>query len=123
MIRRPPRSTLFPYTTLFRSVIHDREGVAGGRAELQRRGPQRGIAIPSIVKDRPQVRLRIVARQIELHGDRLVQRVTVDADTVATQIAKQHGDGVEREPVDAAAEPPFERAPEFPLEGVLQFLR
>src|SRR2546430_9751210 len=22
MIRRPPRSTLFPYTTLFRSVIH-----------------------------------------------------------------------------------------------------
>src|SRR5438876_8175105 len=24
MIRRPPRSTLFPYTTLFRSVITDR---------------------------------------------------------------------------------------------------
>src|SRR2546430_7902614 len=23
MIRRPPRSTLFPYTTLFRSKIHD----------------------------------------------------------------------------------------------------
>src|SRR3989454_8747984 len=23
MIRRPPRSTLFPYTTLFRSVLHD----------------------------------------------------------------------------------------------------
>src|SRR3712207_8691198 len=27
MIRRPPRSTLFPYTTLFRSVVV--EGVAG----------------------------------------------------------------------------------------------
>src|SRR3712207_7870880 len=28
MIRRPPRSTLFPYTTLFRSVVghHRREG-------------------------------------------------------------------------------------------------
>src|SRR3712207_9059327 len=25
MIRRPPRSTLFPYTTLFRSEIKDRE--------------------------------------------------------------------------------------------------
>src|SRR2546422_5875257 len=26
MIRRPPRSTLFPYTTLFRSLVqHDRE--------------------------------------------------------------------------------------------------
>src|SRR2546422_6994986 len=30
MIRRPPRSTLFPYTTLFRSVeLHD--GLAGHR--------------------------------------------------------------------------------------------
>src|SRR2546425_2912083 len=30
MIRRPPRSTLFPYTTLFRSVLrgaHERPGV------------------------------------------------------------------------------------------------
>src|SRR5690242_20777569 len=26
MIRRPPRSTLFPYTTLFRSLVHRREG-------------------------------------------------------------------------------------------------
>src|SRR3712207_8112803 len=31
MIRRPPRSTLFPYTTLFRSANRDR--VAPGRAE------------------------------------------------------------------------------------------
>src|SRR3990167_2127318 len=34
MIRRPPRSTLFPYTTLFRSahqlVQHERTGLAGG---------------------------------------------------------------------------------------------
>src|SRR2546430_8544911 len=31
MIRRPPRSTLFPYTTLFRSIVHDGSGnpVAG----------------------------------------------------------------------------------------------
>src|SRR3712207_8811217 len=26
MIRRPPRSTLFPYTTLFRSVTHEVHG-------------------------------------------------------------------------------------------------
>src|SRR5690348_17779853 len=26
MIRRPPRSTLFPYTTLFRSMLVDRQG-------------------------------------------------------------------------------------------------
>src|SRR3712207_8979608 len=30
MIRRPPRSTLFPYTTLFRSVVHG-EGETTGR--------------------------------------------------------------------------------------------
>src|SRR3712207_7292638 len=29
MIRRPPRSTLFPYTTLFRSVGPDPGGAAG----------------------------------------------------------------------------------------------
>src|SRR5436305_7794502 len=31
MFRRPPRSTLFPYTTLFRSLHGDRELVAAGR--------------------------------------------------------------------------------------------
>src|SRR3712207_8267567 len=29
MIRRPPRSTLFPYTTLFRSRVHRRRGGPG----------------------------------------------------------------------------------------------
>src|SRR5256886_17168117 len=29
MIRRPPRSTLFPYTTLFRTLDHQREGARG----------------------------------------------------------------------------------------------
>src|SRR5260221_2621689 len=29
MIRRPPRSTLFPYTTLFRSVINFTRALAG----------------------------------------------------------------------------------------------
>src|SRR3712207_8284852 len=30
MIRRPPRSTLFPYTTLFRSEVHRVVDVRGG---------------------------------------------------------------------------------------------
>src|SRR3712207_8507094 len=30
MIRRPPRSTLFPYTTLFRSDRRGRRGASGG---------------------------------------------------------------------------------------------
>src|ERR1035437_11035003 len=32
MIRRPPRSTLFPYTTLFRSGGHHQRQTAGGAA-------------------------------------------------------------------------------------------
>src|SRR3712207_8591960 len=40
MIRRPPRSTLFPYTTLFRS----RGGRLAARPEEQHRvAPQRGV--------------------------------------------------------------------------------
>src|SRR2546426_8714454 len=34
MIRRPPRSTLFPYTTLFRSLVHGRGAGQGGRRGL-----------------------------------------------------------------------------------------
>src|SRR2546430_11844981 len=32
MIRRPPRSTLFPYTTLFRSLYHRQQGYFPARA-------------------------------------------------------------------------------------------
>src|SRR3712207_721789 len=50
MIRRPPRSTLFPYTTLFRSVVqlphgHDRDDVI--RA-LGARGVQSKPYLPAI---------------------------------------------------------------------------
>src|SRR2546430_13045435 len=36
MIRRPPRSTLFPYTTLFRSRPHRDRGRRGSPPRLQR---------------------------------------------------------------------------------------
>src|SRR5256885_12725153 len=37
MIRRPPRSTLFPYTTLFRSLRSPSLGINDGAVELLRR--------------------------------------------------------------------------------------
>src|SRR2546429_9992065 len=43
MIRRPPRSTLFPYTTLFRSHVRVRDRlqqVAGARPPDPDRGPR-----------------------------------------------------------------------------------
>src|SRR3712207_7418993 len=42
MIRRPPRSTLFPYTTLFRSLGRDRG--AGPAARLRHQGRAAGAA-------------------------------------------------------------------------------
>src|SRR3712207_7948499 len=41
MIQRPPRTTLFPYTTLFRSDAVDQRGPGG---ERQRLGPRGGAA-------------------------------------------------------------------------------
>src|SRR5258708_31522118 len=40
MIRRPPRSTLFPYTTLFRSIESERHGLPQQLFELFRRRSQ-----------------------------------------------------------------------------------
>src|SRR2546427_12270875 len=42
MIRRPPRSTLFPYTTLFRSRLH-RRGVARGPGGVRGGAAARGV--------------------------------------------------------------------------------
>src|SRR2546422_3385930 len=69
MIRRPPRSTLFPYTTLFRSVAGNREHdmqllspLRGARADdklrrqyLERRHEDAAIAVRR--RDRKSTRL------------------------------------------------------------------
>src|SRR3712207_7053436 len=44
MIRRPPRSTLFPYTTLFRSAERATGGGLAGGAGEQPRAAERGGA-------------------------------------------------------------------------------
>src|SRR2546422_8271202 len=47
MIRRPPRSTLFPYTTLFRSHHHLSDAAGRGAGTAPRgRGARRGGAGP-----------------------------------------------------------------------------
>src|SRR3712207_8546920 len=43
MIRRPPRSTLFPYTTLFRSLLR-RGGLGGGRGVRDEEHAQAPVA-------------------------------------------------------------------------------
>src|SRR2546427_3870711 len=60
MIRRPPRSTLFPYTTLFRSPRP-----AGGRHPQSRPGGERGLRGGSGgARDRKSTRLNSSHSQI-----------------------------------------------------------
>src|SRR2546430_17602187 len=55
MIRRPPRSTLFPYTTLFRSEPHGAHGTHGGRTDVDgaARIALHGHRIPHRLRRRP----------------------------------------------------------------------
>src|SRR3712207_8138373 len=60
MIRRPPRSTLFPYTTLFRSgpVSLRRRGRAAAARPAAAGGARRGAGPAEPRRDRPNGRVR-----------------------------------------------------------------
>src|SRR3712207_7054822 len=66
MIRRPPRSTLFPYTTLFRSQA-ERPGV---RDDVVHRHQQRVLALREPHQRRPQQR-----PALKVEGDRKSTRL------------------------------------------------
>src|SRR5256885_10958058 len=51
MIRRPPRSTLFPYTTLFRSLVHTHEDERELLHRVQRHRER--VSLPSSRSCRP----------------------------------------------------------------------
>src|SRR3712207_7559464 len=72
MIRRPPRSTLFPYTTLFRSLV---DGPALPRAGGALRGLRRRAAFAFAGAANPVRRLRpLAARRSEEHTSELQSR-------------------------------------------------
>src|SRR3712207_7968984 len=57
MIRRPPRSTLFPYTTLFRSIdpVHDLELAVGLARDVGQEVEEvRGLPVEAERVQRPQ---------------------------------------------------------------------
>src|SRR2546422_5177982 len=58
MIRRPPRSTLFPYTTLFRSIREVFDDIAGQAEKMYKAGvpaeeAQHRYAVPDKFKNFP----------------------------------------------------------------------
>src|SRR2546429_5991848 len=72
MIRRPPRSTLFPYTTLFRSPARrDRPARACGPRRFRRtpdRPPQRSEEHTSELQSRLQLECRLVLEKKKITG-------------------------------------------------------
>src|SRR2546425_6349106 len=79
MIRRPPRSTLFPYTTLFRSDSGQIPGARGHRVRDRPQGPLQEIRekIAAAVSEEehggqnPQVGRPVVWRRSEEHTSEL----------------------------------------------------
>src|SRR2546430_17684956 len=68
MIRRPPRSTLFPYTTLFRSVIVEGLLAAARRDQGQKSFLEKGLCYQPVTRavktDRKSTRLNSSHSQI-----------------------------------------------------------
>src|SRR5437762_4805834 len=66
MTRRPPRSTLFPYTTLFRSRGHEAEQADGDlEPTIERRGPRVPVGAPA-----PQPRAEAKTSHVGRHDRR-----------------------------------------------------
>src|SRR3712207_7565100 len=79
MIRRPPRSTLFPYTTLFRSLVEEQQ-VHRERKDV-------------VVRERGEHRLfagveEVLAHLLELHGVR--QQVAVGEHGALAHRSEEH---------------------------------
>src|SRR3989442_5361589 len=74
MIRRPPRSTLFPYTTLFRSRSASGPAAAGWRYE--RNGPPSAADVARTLAARAHgdARLAVSAERSEEHTSELQSR-------------------------------------------------
>src|SRR3712207_7843686 len=94
MIRRPPRSTLFPYTTLFRSRVrgvHDAEGPPAQRARQAQLLPAHGRAGPGRAVELGQVEVAPGAqRRAQVTGvARIAARVRL-ADRKSTRLNSSH---------------------------------
>src|SRR5690242_21669720 len=76
MIRRPPRSTLFPYTTLFRSHRQQRAGNDLARREQHVQLPLRG-RIGDLSCQRDQLIRRVAHRRSEEHTSELQSHVNL----------------------------------------------
>src|SRR2546430_8835501 len=99
MIRRPPRSTLFPYTTLFRSRAVGAAGDVGGAADSPRSGSpvtrraagsSRRASSGSGRGDRKSTRLNSSHSQISYAVFCLKKKKQQDIPTLTRQATHEH---------------------------------
>src|SRR5258706_7944097 len=99
MIRRPPRSTLFPYTTLFRSILDGTDGVMLSAESASGRFPVESVATMARIADFTEKHYRSEEHTSELQSlTNLVCRLLLEkknivdinqsARSVAVQITK-----------------------------------
>src|SRR3712207_7186894 len=81
MIRRPPRSTLFPYTTLFRSVRDLDVAVRVDRRDVPR--PEPAVLRPRVRRARVVV---VVGRHPGAAGDQLADRLAVRSEEHTSEL-------------------------------------
>src|SRR2546429_6463318 len=79
MIRRPPRSTLFPYTTLFRSLPRILDRLFSFLCLRLRNYKVSGVFGPEVV------------RSLMNEIDRSTRRILVDQDRKSTRLNSSHG--------------------------------
>src|SRR5438309_3335820 len=80
MIRRPPRSTLFPYTTLFRSHAQPVENLHQARVAFH---------CPSTFDIKNDRQLVLALRSLDV-GDRIGQNIVLRIDRKSTRLNSSH---------------------------------
>src|SRR5260221_10464527 len=88
MIRRPPRSTLFPYTTLFRSVHGSQNRAPHSRGPRASRGKACDAEIGLPKRDRPK-RSEEHTSELQSHSD-LVCRLLLEKKKTRRGITPPH---------------------------------
>src|ERR1051326_9231358 len=90
MIRRPPRSTLFPYTTLFRSVVRSEAGASVADATVSLSAPELKTPLTTTTSGDGRYAFEAVKPgiwaelHVLVHGRPVAQSVTLVTEPVET---------------------------------------
>src|SRR2546430_5845757 len=100
MIRRPPRSTLFPYTTLFRSNCHESKCSRCAVAECLLVAARNGSELPDQIDHRRTDRHKDDRRQNKYHERGRSEEHTSELQSQSNLVCRLLLEKKKRHPVD-----------------------